>query len=472
MIQSSVALRTLQRHEGHIILQAVVPSPSAQATQILTEPNGTQHHCAPIKQESLPDLMQCDILDYTNAADNPSHPTQIDMHDHTTTTAHVSQGPTVESLETKVKIAKTVITNVTNILKHAITQQRSSAGLVDHYLKHAEALNNPTRGVQTVVGIVGNTGAGKSSLLNAVLDEERLLPTNCMRACTACVTEISYNHSNITRQMYAAEIEFVTTAEWTRELEVILGDIIDDSRTPRRLSRDIALQDSAAAVSYAKLRAVYPKLSRAEITRTSVKDLLVSVADVLDNVRKLAAPDAAGFRNEFQIHVDSKDRVEYEADDDDVTPRRPRQRALWPLIKVARLKVKSAVLRSGIVLVDLPGVHDSNAARAAVADRYLKQCSSIWVVAPINRAVDDKAAKMLMGEGFKRRLQYDGIYGAITFVCSRIDDIAISEVLDDGLCSEKKVEVEQRRVNLQDEKHALQLELGHLEQRISSAGGG
>ena len=46
---------------------------------------------------------------------------------------------------------------------------------------------------KTVIGVVGNTGAGKSSVINAMLDEERLVPTNCMRACTAVVTSISFN---------------------------------------------------------------------------------------------------------------------------------------------------------------------------------------------------------------------------------------------------------------------------------------
>ena len=57
---------------------------------------------------------------------------------------------------------------------------------------------------KTVIGVVGNTGAGKSSVINAMLDEERLVPTNCMRACTAVVTEISYNYVRISLNLPSA----------------------------------------------------------------------------------------------------------------------------------------------------------------------------------------------------------------------------------------------------------------------------
>ncbi len=38
----------------------------------------------------------------------------------------------------------------------------------------------------------------------------------------------------------------------------------------------------------------------------------------------------------------------------------------------------------------------------------MKECTGLWIVAPINRAVDDKAAKSLLGESFKRQLKMDG----------------------------------------------------------------
>ena len=81
--------------------------------------------------------------------------------------------------------------------------------------------------------------------------------------------------------------------------------------------------------------------------------------------------------------------------------------------------MKAPALSTGAVIVDLPGVHDSNAARAAVADGYMKQCTGLWIVAPINRAVDDKAAKSLLGESFKRQLKMDGGFSSWVFLSTR-----------------------------------------------------
>ena len=77
--------------------------------------------------------------------------------------------------------------------------------------------------------------------------------------------------------------------------------------------------------------------------------------------------------------------------------------------------------RVGAVIVDLPGAHDSNAARANVAKQYLQKCDAVWILAPITRAVDDNTAKDLIGETFKRQLLMDGQYSAVTFICSTTD---------------------------------------------------
>ena len=122
----------------------------------------------------------------------------------------------------------------------------------------------------------------------------------------------------------------------------------------------------------------------------------------------------------------------------------------WPLIRVVRLYVKAEALRSGVVLCDLPGVQDSNQARAAVAENYMKQCTGLWIVAPITRAVDDKAAKSLLGESFKRQLKMDGGFNTVTFICSKTDDISLTEA--------------QESLGIQDEMNALWQQAESLDQ--------
>ncbi|KAL2258691.1 hypothetical protein VTK26DRAFT_7888 [Humicola hyalothermophila] len=277
-----------------------------------------------------------------------------------------------------------------------------------------EAEAKPTR---TIVGVVGNTGAGKSSVISAVLDEERLLPTNCMRACTASPTEISYNYSDDPAELYRAEVEFITAQDWLSDLRALYSDLLDGSG---EVARECTNQDSDAGVAYAKIKAVYPKLTREMIASASVEDLVDQplVRRVLGSVRKLQARTAADLYRQLQEYVDSKEkntekRMEY-----------------WPLIKIVRIYTKAAALATGACLVDLPGVQDSNAARAAVADSYMKACTGLWIVAPITRAVDDKTAKSLLGDSFRRQLKYDGAYSAVTFICSKTDDISVTEAAE------------------------------------------
>jgi hypothetical protein len=85
----------------------------------------------------------------------------------------------------------------------------------------------------------------------------------------------------------------------------------------------------------------------------------------------------------------------------------------------------------------------------------MKQCTGLFIVAPINRAVDDKAAKSLLGESFKRQLKFDGTYSRITFICSKTDDISIVEA-SDTLGLEETTKVDWQRIDeLEKEQRTL-----------------
>jgi len=105
-----------------------------------------------------------------------------------------------------------------------------------------------------------------------------------------------------------------------------------------------------------------------------------------------------------------------------------------------------------------------DAARAAVAAGYQKQCTGLWIVAPINRAVDDKSAKVLLGESFKRQMKYDGAYSRITFICSKTDDISVMEAVD-TLELEEEIAADKTRIKeIKKKQKELKASLEEIEE--------
>ncbi|KAK4033768.1 hypothetical protein C8A01DRAFT_19341 [Parachaetomium inaequale] len=356
----------------------------------------------------------------------------------------LAPGNPPELLEKGVGIGLRVLESLKYPLEAGAAQTGGSQWL--KAIDDLEALAKPTR---TIVGVVGNTGAGKSSVISAVLDEERLLPTNCMRACTASPTEISYNHSEDPAELYRAEVDFITTDDWVKDLRGLYSDLLDGNG---EVSRDCTNQDSDAGVAYAKIKAVYPKMTKEMIVQATPEALAsqIGVRQVLGTVKKLRATTAASLYRQLQEYVDSKEK------------NTERRMEYWPLIKVVRIYTKAAALATGACLVDLPGVQDSNAARAAVAANYMKACTGLWIVAPITRAVDDKTAKSLLGDSFRRQLKYDGTYSAVTFICSKTDDISVTEASESLGIEEEISESWSRIQELSDDIRRLKSDMADL----------
>lgn len=314
------------------------------------------------------------------------------------------------------------------------------------WLQKIADLKEKSRYKRTVVGVVGVTGAGKSSVLNALLGEEIVVPTNGMRACTAVPTELSWNKFEEPTKKYRAVIEFVNENDWRRELEILLDEIAED---PKSVT---ANDDSEAGVALAKVKAVYPAITKDDLAKVFSVDDLLDVPWVrhhLGGVRRIKGASAEEFYEALQRYIDTS------ADESETTARRgPKQPELWPLVKCVKIYLRAEALSTGATVVDLPGVQDSNPARAAVADRYMRQCSALWVVAPITRAVNDKAAKDLLGDHFKRQMKFDGLISSVTFICSKTDEISVKET--------------KLTLNLQEELDAAQAEhKGHQATKLA-----
>ncbi|KAF6827030.1 hypothetical protein CMUS01_09188, partial [Colletotrichum musicola] len=279
-----------------------------------------------------------------------------------------------------------------------------------------------------VIGVIGDTGSGKNLWIS----------------------------SDDAANKYRAEIHFMTQAEWTSELMQLHRDILD---ADGKISRDTRHLDSDAGTAYAILRAVYPHMSDEELETTHPTALAShpAVRQVTGKPLLVEKKTCDAFYSEIQSFVDSEDNNNS-----------PDKIAYLPLIKVVWVFLKSEVLSTGVVLVDLPGGRDSNAARAAVAAKYIKECTRLWVVADINRAVDDKTAQTLMGHNFKQQLKYDDSYSSITFICTKADHITLDEAAETLGITDEISKMFQLWINLKPQIDAGKKDLKKLESRKSA----
>ncbi|PBL02484.1 hypothetical protein ARMGADRAFT_1005847 [Armillaria gallica] len=312
---------------------------------------------------------------------------------------------------------------------------------------------------KTLIAICGATGAGKSSILNAILDAINVQADTGSIACTAVVTEIAYHN----KPTVDADVSFLTAAEWKEELSVLLQDLVDEDGTIKR-SNDLK---SDAGVAWQKVHAVYPSISQEALVRMTPDEIITrdpKIAAILGTTKMIVARNSKEFAADIAKYIDSKDQSRGKKDkknkrsaekekkgqtimekiqaaakkNGDKTAKKTSSDkesntkdapALWPLIRQVNVRCAAKALSTGTVLVDLPGVADANAARNNIAKDYMKTCACIWILAPITRAVDDKTARDLLGDAFKMQLMSDYDDHAITFIASKCDDISCSEVI-------------------------------------------
>ncbi|RDB26824.1 hypothetical protein Hypma_005343 [Hypsizygus marmoreus] len=105
----------------------------------------------------------------------------------------------------------------------------------------------------------------------------------------------------------------------------------------------------------------------------------------------------------------------------------------WPLIYRVQIQCNSPALSTGVTLVDLPGLGDSNIARCSVTESYIKTADHFFTVLPITRAVDAQITSELLGASklqLKPSRHKDGTFNSskLTFVVTKCDDISWEEV--------------------------------------------
>uniref|UniRef100_A0A8C9XR77 Dynamin N-terminal domain-containing protein n=1 Tax=Sander lucioperca TaxID=283035 RepID=A0A8C9XR77_SANLU len=247
-----------------------------------------------------------------------------------------------------------------------------------------------------LVGVFGRTGAGKSSLINAVIGEKNLLPTGDVSACTSVMIKVEANKQNKT---YQADIEFIPNEEWKDELFQFLGDKADQ-------------EDDYYPDFVEKLSALYGEEKENKTSEMLMeKKYFKEIPEFLENKKKILTYESAEKLSGTLVRFTRRDLEDRES---------KVKRWYWPLVKCVTVRVPKNDLLQHVTLVDLPGNGDRNQSRDKMWKQLVGSCSTVWIVTDIERAAAEteaweilENASSLMGNG--------GECQHIHFICARSD---------------------------------------------------
>lgn len=292
-----------------------------------------------------------------------------------------------------------------------------------------DKIKNNQEKFKVKIGFAGQTGAGKTSLLNAILGIEELLPSSSSQASTAVACEVSWNHEG-TKQELRAEVTFRSLESITKELNEFFAmmeqrkELLEQEENATGDTWD--LQEEIREMG-ANMKDTLGKISslwgfdEKQLDDMTTLDLLNAnkrVNELLGTTIVIKETDPQSFSDKVKPYLDST-AGDHGGNGDEF--------AAWPLLEGVKIYLQDddRFLRYGIVLVDLPGLSDFTGGRSQVAERSFKDLAVTVIVMPVIRAADESTGNRLMSENQEIRMQMNDKFHnkAFCVVLSKADDI-------------------------------------------------
>ncbi|XP_032711581.1 nuclear GTPase SLIP-GC isoform X5 [Lontra canadensis] len=263
------------------------------------------------------------------------------------------------------------------------------------------------------IGLFGSTGAGKSSLINAIIQQAMFLPVSGESICTSCIVQVSSGCC----EQYEAKIHLLSDQEWKEELKN-LTKLLHRTEEPDREEADMWDRDDAVEEAIWKLQMFYgngaERKSYEELLRARPKGKIPT-----SRIITLKAEEAG----ELSVKLDPYIRTQRRDLDGESA-----ETQIWPLIKHVEVTLpKSELIPEGVVLVDIPGTGDFNSKRDEMWKKTIDKCSVIWVISDIERVSGGRAHEDLLNESIKACQR--GFCRDVALVVTKTDKLHLPEYL-------------------------------------------
>ncbi|KAL4951692.1 hypothetical protein BDW69DRAFT_196266 [Aspergillus filifer] len=281
---------------------------------------------------------------------------------------------------------------------------RDASTRVSELYTQVEAASRFAYPESRILGFIGDSGSGKSTLINALLDHEGLTRSSGNgAACTSVVTE--FRHID---EVHPNSFTIVADFMNNDEMRELLQELVRNYRMRHtRTFDEVTEQEESQRITLLSQRAwttldsLFPH--EAELT----EEFLSNEDDQAERqiLARLEVWALAGLGNrpggpEASRHVfQARDIYDCRETLDmlTVTNREPDRPSIWPFVKLITVYLRCPVLRTGLVLADLPGFRDLNYARERATEKYLRDtCDEVFVVSPISRCRTDPSIREII----------------------------------------------------------------------------
>jgi GTPase SAR1 family protein len=309
------------------------------------------------------------------------------------------------------------------------------------------------------VAVLGDSGAGKSSLLNALLDAE-ILPSSSTEVCTAGITRVRSEDIDCNR----ISVIFSKRSEWNDEIHKIANDIqgaLSEVSAASEDSERSEIRNISGAVSrldQERLKAVYGRDSATRFFETGDTAELVepaAIAEALDEGERVLTFSDSWSQVKSELKTLLTDKAEEGV-----------YGQLWPIVQDVLIEGRFEGLPSELELVDLPGVNDPNSAREKKTLNYLENARFLLVAYTSIRPPTKEVSQVLRSRQLAKKLILSGREDSITFVATKSDDFDEDDEIFDNI-ADMSTEAKAKYRVIQVEK-ALNNSLPKIAEDVSS----
>ncbi|KAK6538202.1 hypothetical protein TWF694_011083 [Orbilia ellipsospora] len=286
--------------------------------------------------------------------------------------------------------------------------------LGDYLLTAVNCLNPPSNQYEALISFVSKRESGKSTLLNALLDVNDLIPTGDDRICGRVILEFAKAVRD--HPKYSIEVHFISQAEFKEEAKMLWTELDSNPADPKNRWQEANSRKGKAAFN--RFNLLFP--GRRFRSLIELNDAIEDFDRLLESTCR---DGFLSFHSNNEIQCAARLRELFA---------NLRSKTLNPeycmAIKRIRVYLDSDILNSGAILADIPGIDDP-LTLSTINQKYMAKVQELVIIIDARILISNPTLESMKRVGYEEMVQIDK-RGRATMVVTFADQIDDGEYLE------------------------------------------